>query len=94
MFGIVHRPRLCHVKASTRGKGYGFTVIADKTKAGLFVDKVDPDSPAALAGLKVGDRIIEVNGINVEQDNHTQVVERIKSNANETKLLVLDSEVV
>ena len=32
-------------------------------------------------------RIVEVNGVNVNQENHKQVVARIKSIENETKLL-------
>ena len=67
-------------------------MVADKIKSGQFIGKVDPDSPAEQAGLKIGDRIVEVNGVNVEHDNHKQVVEKIKSVANETKLLVVDSE--
>ena len=34
-----------------------------------------------------GVRIVEVNGVNVNQENHKQVVARIKSIENETKLL-------
>ena len=34
-----------------------------------------------------GARIVEVNGVNVNQENHKQVVARIKSIENETKLL-------
>ena len=34
-----------------------------------------------------GTRIVEVNGVNVNQENHKQVVARIKSIENETKLL-------
>ena len=35
----------------------------------------------------VSPRIVEVNGANVNQENHKQVVTRIKSIENETKLL-------
>merc|ERR550525_491855 len=38
----------------------------------------------------VSPRIVEVNGANVNQENHKQVVTRIKSIENETKLLVMD----
>jgi sodium/hydrogen exchange regulatory cofactor NHE-RF2 len=51
---------------------------------------VDPGSPAEQSGLREGDRIIEVNGTNIAQENHKQVVERIKAIANETRLLVID----
>lgn len=51
---------------------------------------MDEDSPAEAAGLKARDRIIEVNGTNISNENHKQVVQRIKAVPTETKLLVLD----
>ena len=49
-------------------------------------------TPAEAGGLKVNDRIIEVNDANVVNESHAQIVERIKSVPNETRLLVLDPE--
>jgi membrane-associated protease RseP (regulator of RpoE activity) len=72
--------------------GYGFNLHGEKTKPGQYIGKVDPDSPAELAGLKPNDRIIEVNGTNISNENHKQVVQRIKAIPNETKLLVLDEK--
>ncbi len=40
---------------------------------GHFIGKVDVGTPAEAAGLKVSDRIIEVNGSNVTQETHKQV---------------------
>ena len=37
--------------------------------AGQYIGKVDPDSPAEAAGLREGDKIIEVNGVNISQVN-------------------------
>lgn len=59
-------------------------------KQGQFIGKVDPGSAADAAGLKLGDRIVEVNGHNVVEETHKQVVQRIKAVSNETKLLVID----
>jgi hypothetical protein len=42
-------------------------------KKGHFIGKVDPNTPASAGGLKVGDRIIEVNGHNVVNETHKQV---------------------
>jgi len=70
--------------------GFGFNLHGEKTKPGQYIGKVDPESPADAAGLKAKDRIIEVNGTNIANENHKQVVERIKAIPNETKLLVLD----
>ncbi|CAK8695738.1 unnamed protein product [Clavelina lepadiformis] len=85
-----HKARLCNV---VRGaNGYGFHLHGEKGKAGQSIQKVEPDSPAVEAGLKAGDRIIEVNGHNVEEENHQQVVARIKERSGETDLLVVDVE--
>jgi len=35
--------------------------------SGQFIGKVDPNSPAEAAGLREGDKIIEVNGVNISQ---------------------------
>jgi len=83
-------PRLCHLVKRPDFSGYGFNLHAEKAKPGQYIGTVDPESPADLAGLKEGDRIVEVNGVNINQENHKQVVERIKSVDSETKLLVVD----
>lgn len=85
-------PRLCHIVKWGNFEGYGFNLLAEKSRPGQFIGKIDPDSPAEVAGLKEGDRIVEVNGVNVNQENHKQVVQRIKSVDNETTLLVVDKE--
>jgi PDZ domain-containing protein, putative len=84
------KPRLCHLIKWPNFNGYGFNLHAEKLKLGQYIGKVDDNSPAYFAGLREGDRIIEVNGVNIANENHKQVVERIKSSPNETKLLVLD----
>ena len=86
------KPRLAYVKKWADFNGYGFNLHAEKGKAGQFIGKVDPGSPAEAAGLKQSDRIIEVNGTNINNENHQQVVQRIKAVPNETKLLVVDAE--
>src|SRR6218665_323248 len=85
--------RLCHLIKWPDFDGYGFNLHAEKEKTGQFIGKVDDDSPAMLAGLREGDRIVEVNFVNISNENHRQVVERIKSIPNETRLLVVDNEV-
>nr|KAF7417291.1 hypothetical protein H0235_011822 [Vespula pensylvanica] len=84
--------RLCHIVKWDDFDGYGFNLHAEKGKNGQYIGKVDEGSPSQAAGLKQGDRIIEVNEINIANETHKQVVERIKAFPNETKLLVLDQE--
>ena len=45
---------------------------------------------ADRSGVSVGDRVVEVNGNNVESFSHSEVVAAIRSNPNETALLVVD----
>lgn len=84
--------RLCHVIKSDNFDGYGFNLHAEKGKPGQYIGKVDEGSPAESAGLRQGDRIIEVNGVSIANETHKQVVQRIKALPNETKLLVIDPE--
>merc|ERR1712168_883021 len=85
-------PRLCHIIMWPDFQGYGFNLHSEKNRPGQFIGKVDEDSPAEYGGLKKGDRILEVNGANISNENHKQVVQRIKQNSNETQLLVVDEE--
>lgn len=69
-------PRLCHVVKRADFEGFGFNLYAGKIKTGQFIGKVDANSPAEAAGLLPGDRIVEVNGINIANENHKQVTIR------------------
>uniref|UniRef100_A0A0A9X6F1 Na(+)/H(+) exchange regulatory cofactor NHE-RF2 n=1 Tax=Lygus hesperus TaxID=30085 RepID=A0A0A9X6F1_LYGHE len=84
--------RLCHILKWESFDGYGFNLRAEKGKPGQFIGKVDEGSPAEAAGLREGDRIVEVNDVNIANENHKQVVQRIKALPNETKLLVVDAD--
>ncbi|XP_043278903.1 rho guanine nucleotide exchange factor 11 isoform X2 [Venturia canescens] len=56
--------------------GYGMKVSGDNP---VYVQSVKEGGAAARAGLHAGDKIIKVNGVNVMQSTHTDVVELIKS---------------
>ncbi|GFS01534.1 Na(+)/H(+) exchange regulatory cofactor NHE-RF2 [Elysia marginata] len=88
----LHRPRSCHLKIWPHFQGYGFNLHAERDKPGQFIGLVDDGSPAQAAGLRVNDRIVEVNGVNVESQAHPEVIARIKAVPNETRLLVVDRE--
>ena len=87
-----HSARLCILRIWPDFQGYGFNMHAEKGKPGQYIGKVDDGSPADAAGLREGDRIIEVNKHNVEEDSHQGVVTKIKSVPGETQLLVVDTE--
>ncbi|XP_064600364.1 Na(+)/H(+) exchange regulatory cofactor NHE-RF1-like [Liolophura sinensis] len=90
--GAKYQPRLCTLSKWAHFNGYGFNLHAERGKAGQYIGKVDAGSPAEAAGLKQGDRIVEVDGMNIGNENHQQVVSRIKAGGNKTSLLVVDSE--
>jgi len=83
-------PRLAHLKKGD--SGYGFNLHGDKNQPGQTISAVDKDSPAEVGGLREGDRVIEVNGTNVEERPHGDVVKLIKENPAETTLLVCDKD--
>lgn len=66
--------------------------MTTRSQIGQRIRKVEEGSAAEQAGLKGGDRIICVNGTNVERDSHKEVVDRIRENSNETRMLVVDEE--
>lgn len=82
--------RLCEMVKWPHFQGYGFNLHSEKGKEGQFVGKIDPASPAEACGLLEGDQIVEVNGVNTSNENHKQVVERIKTDPDHVSLLVVD----
>ncbi|TNN69437.1 Na(+)/H(+) exchange regulatory cofactor NHE-RF2 [Liparis tanakae] len=81
------RPRLCFL---TRGEcSYGFHLHGERNRGGQFIRKVEPGSSADQGGLRSEDRLVEVNGENVEKETHHQ---RIREVAHRTRLLVVDAE--
>ncbi|KAJ8950335.1 hypothetical protein NQ318_021195 [Aromia moschata] len=87
-----HNARLCHIQKWDNFDSYGFNLHAEKGKPGQYIGKVDEGSPAEAAGLRQGDRILEVNGESIANKTHKQVVELIKAQTGETKLLVVDPD--
>ncbi|XP_048221690.1 Na(+)/H(+) exchange regulatory cofactor NHE-RF1 [Perognathus longimembris pacificus] len=83
-------PRLCCLEKGPNG--YGFHLHGEKGKVGQFIRLVEPGSPAEKAGLLAGDRLVEVNGENVEKETHQQVVSRIRAAPSAVRLLVVDPE--
>ncbi|MCI4393948.1 hypothetical protein PGIGA_G00163350 [Pangasianodon gigas] len=84
------RPRLCYLTKGERG--YGFHLHGERSSGAQFIRRIEAGSPAELAGLRSGDRVVEVNGENVEKDSHQQVVQKIMEVENRTRLLVVDRE--
>ena len=97
MFPLLHVavefvPRLCRISKWPGFPTYGFDLQPVETSKGqgLFIGNVIPGSPAQDAGLLQGDRIIEVNGINVENETIQKVAQRVDPASTTTTLLVVD----
>ncbi|XP_077394936.1 Na(+)/H(+) exchange regulatory cofactor NHE-RF1 [Festucalex cinctus] len=84
------RPRLCTLDKGDNG--YGFHLHGEKGKTGQFIRLVEPDSPAESSGLRAGDRLVFVNGEDVENESHQQVVGRIRATSGRLELIVLDPD--
>lgn len=82
-------PRLVLMKKGNQG--YGFNLHGEKGVQGQTISAVDEGSPAAIGGLREGDRVVEVNGRNIDKLKHGEVVNLIRENPTETSLLVIDS---
>ncbi|XP_034425791.1 Na(+)/H(+) exchange regulatory cofactor NHE-RF1a isoform X2 [Hippoglossus hippoglossus] len=84
------RPKLCELEKGP--SGYGFHLHGERGKTGQFIRLVEPDTPAAAAGLQAGDRLVFVNGESVEGENHQQVVGRIRATSGALELIVVDAD--
>ncbi|XP_045886789.1 Na(+)/H(+) exchange regulatory cofactor NHE-RF1 isoform X2 [Micropterus dolomieu] len=84
------RPRLCTLEKGDNG--YGFHLHGEKGKTGQFIRLVEPDSPAETSRLRAGDRLVFVNGEDVENESHQQVVSRIRATVGLLELIVVDPD--
>uniref|UniRef100_A0A671M6Y0 Protein scribble homolog n=1 Tax=Sinocyclocheilus anshuiensis TaxID=1608454 RepID=A0A671M6Y0_9TELE len=55
---------------------------------GVFISKVIPNGLASQSGLRVGDRILEVNTIDLRHATHQEAVRALLSNKQEIRMLV------
>ncbi|XP_028815772.1 protein scribble homolog isoform X5 [Denticeps clupeoides] len=58
------------------------------TEPGVFISKVIPHGLASQSGLRVGDRILEVNSIDLRHSTHQEAVRALLSNKQEIRMLV------
>ncbi|XP_053367810.1 protein scribble homolog isoform X28 [Clarias gariepinus] len=58
------------------------------SEPGVFISKVIPHGLACQSGLRVGDRILEVNSIDLRHATHQEAVKALLSNNKEIRMLV------
>ncbi|MGH0121899.1 UNVERIFIED_CONTAM: hypothetical protein FKN15_077090 [Acipenser sinensis] len=88
--GATPKPKLCYLVKGE--KGYGFSLTSTRGVQGMFLSEVHPSGVAAKAGVQNNDRLIELNGDNVESSNHEQIVDKVKASGNSVVFLVVDGE--
>ncbi|XP_063322841.1 tax1-binding protein 3 [Pelmatolapia mariae] len=61
----------------------------DKSDKGIYVTRISPKGPADLAGLKIGDKIMQVNGWDMTMVTHDQAHKKLtKKKEDVVRLLV------
>ncbi|XP_068566154.1 protein scribble homolog isoform X9 [Cebidichthys violaceus] len=61
---------------------------------GIFISRVSEEGPAARAGVKVGDKLLEVNGVNLHEAEHHTAVEALRSSGATVSMSVLRERMV
>lgn len=70
--------RLCHMRKRASENGYGFNLMSKRDKLCQYVGKVDTGTPAYVSGLRSGDKIIEIDNINVSRLTYREIMELIR----------------
>ncbi|KAI1883936.1 hypothetical protein AGOR_G00221210 [Albula goreensis] len=78
------------VRVYKGNKSFGFTL---RGHAPVWIDSVIPGSPADKAGLKPGDRILFLNGLDMRTCSHEKVVSMLQGSGAMPTLLVEDGTV-
>ena len=91
---VRNKPRLIRVgrlPEKTGFEGLGFKIRYDEEKDGHYVDQVFDEGPAKDAGLKVGDRIIQLNGHTTEGIEFEDIYDQLSGfTASQCIMLVTD----
>uniref|UniRef100_UPI0037E7F37A protein scribble homolog isoform X13 n=1 Tax=Semicossyphus pulcher TaxID=241346 RepID=UPI0037E7F37A len=61
---------------------------------GIFISRVSEEGPAARAGVKVGDKLLEVNGVDLNEAEHHTAVEALRSSGATVSMTVLRERMV
>jgi hypothetical protein len=85
-----YKPKLVKLERSDPMEGYGFHLLYLDDRKGEYIEEVQARGLADRAGLRVGDRIIEVNGCNIETHRSRDVVNRIRTSPTVVTLLLVD----
>lgn len=82
------RPNYGSVEISRGEHGFGFTISGQQP---CILSCIVPNSPADAAGLRSGDFLISVNGLNVSKLPHESIVQLIGSTAGTIRLAIAEN---
>ncbi|XP_043858323.1 Na(+)/H(+) exchange regulatory cofactor NHE-RF3 isoform X2 [Dromiciops gliroides] len=88
--GAGSQPRLCYLVKE--GSSYGFSLKTVQGEKGVYMTDLTPQGVASKAGVQSEDRLIEVNGENVENASHEEVVEKVKKSGSQITFLLIDKD--
>jgi len=83
-------PRLCRLKRDNATSQYGFDFKTLKNEGTHVAINVREGLPAAQAGLREGDYILEVNGESVDGVEHDVVISKINAHVTMVDLLAVN----
>ncbi|XP_072269318.1 protein scribble homolog [Pyxicephalus adspersus] len=61
---------------------------------GIFISRVAEEGPAARAGVRVGDKLLQVNGVDLHNAEHHTAVEALRSSGSSVSMTVLRERMV
>lgn len=61
---------------------------------GIFISRVSEEGPAARAGVRVGDKLLEVNGVGLRDAEHHKAVEALRSSGTTVTMAILRERMV
>ncbi|XP_040211011.1 protein scribble homolog isoform X17 [Rana temporaria] len=61
---------------------------------GIFISRVAEEGPAARAGVRVGDKLLQVNGVELRNAEHHMAVEALRSSGTSVSMTVLRERMV
>ncbi|XP_062987464.1 protein scribble homolog [Elgaria multicarinata webbii] len=61
---------------------------------GIFISRVSEEGPAARAGVRVGDKLLEVNGVSLHHAEHHVAVEALRGSGSSVSMTVLRERMV
>uniref|UniRef100_A0A8C3M853 Uncharacterized protein n=1 Tax=Geospiza parvula TaxID=87175 RepID=A0A8C3M853_GEOPR len=74
--------------------GLGISIAGGKGSTGIFISRVSEEGPAARAGVRVGDKLLEVNGVSLHCAEHHVAVEALRGSGSSVSMTVLRERMV